>query len=69
MRCVRRKEFIRRADDNEKTVRDRLNVYNKQTAPLVNYYSRRGNLHSVNGMADIKVVTASIGRILNGVQH
>ncbi len=28
-------EFIRRADDNEKTVRDRLDIYNRQTAPLV----------------------------------
>ena len=61
-------EFIRRADDNEKTVRDRLNVYNKQTAPLVNYYAKRGNLRSVDGMADITKVTASIGRILDGVQ-
>jgi adenylate kinase len=60
-------QFTRRADDNEKTVRDRLNVYNKQTAPLVNYYAKRGNLHSVDGMADIKVVTASIGRILGGI--
>jgi adenylate kinase len=59
-------KFTRRADDNEKTVRDRLNVYNKQTAPLVNYYAKRGNLHSVDGMADIKVVTAAIGRILGG---
>lgn len=62
-------EFIRRADDNEKTVRDRLNVYNKQTAPLVNYYAKRGNLRSVDGMADITKVTASIGRILDGVQN
>ena len=61
-------EFIRRADDNEKTVRGRLNVYNKQTAPLVNYYAKRGNLRSVDGMADITKVTASIGRILDGVQ-
>ena len=60
-------EFTRRADDNEKTVRDRLNVYNKQTAPLVSYYAKRGNLHSVDGMADIKVVTAAIGRILDGI--
>ncbi len=59
-------QFTRRADDNEKTVRDRLNVYNKQTAPLVNYYAERGNLRSVDGMADIKVVTASISRILGG---
>lgn len=60
-------KFTRRADDNEKTVRDRLNVYNKQTAPLVNYYAKRGNLHSVDGMADIKVVTVAIGRILGGI--
>ncbi len=57
--CAGRTEFTRRADDNEKTVRDRLDVYNKQTAPLVNYYAKRGNLHSVDGMADIKVVTAA----------
>ena len=61
-------EFTRRADDNEKTVRDRLNVYYKQTAPLVSYYARRGNLHSVNGMADIKKVTAEIGRVLDGMR-
>jgi adenylate kinase len=60
-------KFTRRADDNEKTVRDRLMVYNRQTAPLVNYYAKRGNLHSVDGMADIKVVTASIGHILGGI--
>ena len=53
MRLCGGTEFIRRADDNEKTVRDRLNVYNKQTAPLVNYYAKRGNLRSVDGMADI----------------
>lgn len=60
-------QFTRRADDNEKTVRDRLTVYNKRTAPLVNYYAKRGNLHGVDGMADIKLVTASIGRILDGI--
>jgi adenylate kinase len=62
-------EFTRRADDNEKTVRDRLNVYNKQTAPLVSYYTSLGNLHSVDGMADINHVTAAIGHILDGVQR
>ena len=34
-------KFTRRVDDNEKTVRDRLNVYNRQTAPLVSYYAKR----------------------------
>ena len=61
-------EFTRRADDNEKTVRDRLNIYNKQTAPLVSYYAKQGNLHSVDGMAEITKVTASIGHVLDRVQ-
>jgi adenylate kinase len=62
------KEFTRRADDNEKTVRDRLAVYNKQTAPLVDYYKGQGNLRSVDGMADITHVTKAIGHILDEVQ-
>lgn len=57
-------EFVRRADDNEKTVRDRLQVYNKQTAPLVDYYGRTGVLHTVNGMADITQVTRQIEDVL-----
>ena len=57
-------EFVRRADDNEKTVRDRLQVYNKQTAPLVDYYGRTGVLHQVNGMADIYKVTRQIEDVL-----
>ncbi|MGE3829785.1 MAG: adenylate kinase [Parvibaculaceae bacterium] len=59
-------EFIRRADDNEETVRSRLGVYNKQTAPLVDYYGKKGVLHSIDGMADIAQVTRQIDRVLNG---
>lgn len=57
-------EFARRPDDNEKTVRDRLVVYNTQTAPLVAYYTGKGNLHVVDGMADIGVVTSAIEAVL-----
>jgi adenylate kinase len=57
-------EFVRRADDNEKTVRDRLQIYNRQTAPLVDYYGRTGVLHKVDGMADIPVVTRQIEDVL-----
>jgi adenylate kinase len=59
-------EFIRRADDKEETVRSRLGVYNKQTAPLVEYYGKKGVLHSIDGMADIAQVTRQIDRVLNG---
>ena len=57
-------EFIRRPDDNEKTVRGRLHVYNKQTAPLVEYYAKQGILHVINGMADIGQVTREMEAVL-----
>jgi adenylate kinase len=59
-------EFVRRPDDNENTVRDRLRVYNSQTAPLVDYYSKKGVLRAVDGMAGIDEVTRQIERSLNG---
>ena len=57
-------EFMRRADDNEKTVRDRLQVYNTQTAPLVAYYREMGNLHVIDGMADIADVTRDVKAVI-----
>jgi adenylate kinase len=62
-------QFNRRADDNEKTVRDRLFVYNAQTAPLVQYYSGRGVLRTIDGMADIAEVTRQIEDVLKGPQR
>ena len=61
------REFTRRADDNEKTVRDRLGIYNQQTAPLVSYYGSRGALKAIDGMAGIEEVTRQIEQVLNGV--
>ena len=61
-------EFNRRPDDNEKTVRDRLGVYNKQTAPLVAYYRQKGNLHVIDGMADIGKVTSAMLTVIDQVK-
>jgi adenylate kinase len=49
-----------RADDNEDVLRKRLDIYREQTAPLVSFYKEQGLLKSVDGMAPIEVVTASI---------
>lgn len=40
-------ELIQRADDNEETIRNRLQVYERQTAPLVAYYAKRGLLKTI----------------------
>jgi adenylate kinase len=48
-------------------VRDRLGIYNQQTAPLVSYYGARGALKTIDGMAEISDVTRQIEQVLNGV--
>lgn len=53
-----------RADDNPQTLRSRILAYRGQTAPLVDYYRRKGALRTVDGMEPIDQVTASIGRQL-----
>ena len=57
-------EFVRRADDNEETVRARLAAYHRQTAPILPYYAEKGILERVDGMASIDEVTREITAIL-----
>ena len=57
-------EFARRADDNEETVRSRLVSYREQTAPIASHYDAKGMLKSVDGMADIDIVTEQLKKIL-----
>ncbi len=45
-----------RADDNEETITNRLEVYQNQTAPLVDYYKAQGKLVSVPGEGDIEEI-------------
>ena len=49
-----------RADDNEQVIRNRLNVYRDQTAPLIDYYGRLGLLRVVDGDAAIELVSNRI---------
>ncbi len=53
-------ELIQRADDNEETVGKRLEVYEKQTAPLIDHYKSKGKLIDVDGDGDIDSVFAAI---------
>jgi len=55
-----------RADDNEEVLRNRLQVYLDQTAPLIDYYQRAGLVKSIDGMADIDTVAAAIAAALEG---
>ncbi len=56
--------LVLRDDDKEETVKNRLEVYHKQTQPLIDFYSERGVLKVVDGTVDMKDVFASIVAIL-----
>lgn len=57
-------EVIQRADDSEETVKNRLAVYNKQTQPLIDYYTNNGLIKNINGEQDINKVFAEICEVL-----
>lgn len=59
-------EFRRRPDDNEATVRKRLQVYRSETAPILPLYEQRGIVTRIDGMAPIGEVNDAIERILAG---
>lgn len=57
--------FTRRADDNEETVRKRMSAYRDQTMPILPFYTGKGTLCSVDGMAKIDEITRQIEGILD----
>ena len=63
-RCQIRFQAENRADDNPDTVRKRLGVYAEQTAPVADFYAKRGKLQIVDGVGDLDDVTARIKRAL-----
>lgn len=61
------KDFTRRPDDVEETVRVRLFTYYKQTSPLIGYYYARRVLKGVNGMGSIDEVAGEIEKVLQSL--
>jgi adenylate kinase len=65
-RCELRFAAEGRADDNPDTVRRRLGIYAEQTAPVAEFYARRGKLQVVDGVGDLDEVTSRVKRALTG---
>jgi adenylate kinase len=49
-------ELVQRDDDNEATIRNRLQVYERQTAPLVDYYTKKGLLATISATGEVDAV-------------
>jgi len=58
-------EFERRKDDNEQTVRTRMEEYRAKTAPILPYYEGKNLVRRVDGMGSIEEVAAQIDAILD----
>jgi adenylate kinase len=61
-------ELYQRADDNEETVANRLEVNLKQTKPLLDFYQAKGYLRNINGQQEIDKVFEDISELLGGLQ-
>lgn len=57
-------ELYQRQDDTEETVAHRLQVYEQQTAPLVDYYRRRNLLREIDGVGPVDEIRARVMRAL-----
>lgn len=58
--------IIQRDDDQEETVRNRIEVYENQTAPLIEFYEEEGLLKSFDGTKNIDEITEDILKALRG---
>ena len=52
--------LIHRKDDNEQTIKDRLNIYKKQTIPLIKYYKKKGIIKDVDVVAGPEIMVPRI---------
>jgi len=61
-------ELVIRKDDGEAVVVERLKVYWKNTAPLIQYYEARGLLRSIDGSGDVDGVASAIKQVVRAVR-
>ncbi len=59
--------LYQREDDKEETIRTRLKEYQKQTAPLIDYYQRKKTLRSIQGVGGQDQIFERITRVLDGM--
>jgi adenylate kinase len=58
-------ELYQRDDDNVETVTSRLEVYESQTLPLIDYYTAKGKIRPIDGVGDIKEIFGRVTQVLS----
>ena len=66
-RILKRAEIEGRSDDNAETVKARFEEYRSKTAPIAEYYKKRGVYESVEGMGKIEEIQDNIAKIIENI--
>jgi adenylate kinase len=59
-------ELVQREDDNEETIKNRLDIYRARTEPLIEYYRKRGKLKTVDADGSIDEVYVRLNEAISG---
>lgn len=59
-------ELFQRDDDREEVIRNRLSVYGKQTAPLIEYYRKQGLLREIRGVGTVDEIFETMLKVVSG---
>ena len=68
-RLIKRGEVSGRNDDTEETIKSRLQVYNRQTAPLKSFYEKQGKLVRINGVGTVDEIFARIEKVVDKLDY
>ena len=66
-RLIKRGQESGRSDDNEETIRKRLDVYHNQTAPLIEWYEKEGIRNHIDGLGELERIFGDICKVIDGI--
>ena len=64
-RLILRGKQSGRSDDNEETIKKRLDVYHNQTSPLIEWYKKEGIHHQINGLGELDRIFEDISKVID----
>jgi adenylate kinase len=67
-RLIKRGLESGRSDDNAETIKKRLDVYHRQTQPLIEWYEREGIHYHINGLGELDRIFADICQVIDGLE-
>ena len=66
-RLLLRGQMSGRSDDNEETIKKRLDVYHSQTSPLIDWYEREGIRNHIDGLGDLDRIFGDICQVIDAL--